>query len=721
MPYKLNQSSRMFFIALLLCATGVFSCTLQEQDGASKVPRVRKPPMEVHNAGFELGHAYWKTVATAMLGGRVSSDSTIAQSGQRSLKIDLQNCKRLEDDAALFLLTSWLALAEGGTVSFSVYVRSNDPQAKVLMRVFNAVSPEGLTSGAQEQKALGKEFICTSQWQRYVLEGQLPVAEKSNYRFGLRFDAPATYWIDEVEILRNGQSLTVKPEIEAALLPPSSAKGLLQPLGKVEALLRVVNHTKQQQRLRFIAKTKARLHDYTPMQEKSLVLAAGQSLVERVPFELPFGDVYDVAWELNDESGKPIHKDKIRLAARSEDLPAAREGKPVWGMHLNSNNLETVLPTLHEAGVRHLRNITSLHWEAVQPGPQRWQWPDAMIDHLHTQGFTLLGKLGFTPKWAVPPEKAKGWPIQNQMPASTAAFRAYIREVVSHYKDRMTCWEIWNEPNLTRYFAGTPAQYGELLANAIAEIKTVQPEAEVAGFSVAKFYKPETMAFFQEVITSQPDLRVAAISFHPYFNNTPENAGLVKRIGQVNELFETQRGNNPNFWITEYGHQNTEAMNPTLAYHPALRPHLLDELAGASYLVRTACLAKVAGVKYFFGYAMDSERMNRSSDLFGLLEESWQGAPKPALLAYLALVQLLGDASYEEREHAANSEIYLLHFRRTDQRRVSVLWQATASSQFALPAALQQAEAFDVLGNRIDLPRGGNVALTGQPMFFLQR
>ncbi len=711
----------VFSLTQLLFASHAFSCAPQQDDGASKVPRVRKPPLEVRNPGFELGPAYWKGVADALLHARVDSDSTLAHEGERSLKIDLQNSAKLENDAAYFLLTPWLALEQGGAISFSVFARSDNAQAKLLLRVFNAVSPEGLTSGAQEQKALGREFTLTNAWQRYRLEGQLPVAEKDNYRFALRFAPGATYWIDDIEILRNGQALTQSPAIEAALLPPSTPANLFQPLGKVATLLRVVNHSPRERRLQFVASLKARNARYEPAQEKTLVLAAGQNFVERVAFELPHGDVYDVTWQLNDESGKPVQKGQIRLAARSADLPPTLKGKPVWGMHLNGNNLATVLPALHAAGVRHLRNVTSLHWEAVEPTPQRWQWPDAMMNHLHAQGFTVLGKLGFTPKWAVPPEKAKGWPIQNQMPASLEAFRKYIREIVAHYKDRISCWEIWNEPNLPRYFAGTPAQYGELLASAIDEIKTAQPEAEVAGFSVAKFYKPETMDFFQQAVAAQPDLRVAAISFHPYANNTPEQAGVVKRIGQVNELFETARGNNPMFWITEYGYQNTELLNTTLAYQPALRPNLLDEMTYAGYLVRTACLAKLAGVKYFFCYAMDSERINRSSDLFGLLEESWQGAPKPALLAYLALAQLLGDANYEEREHVRNPEIYVLHFRRSDQRRVSVLWQAMGSSSFNLPSALRSAEAFDVLGNRLDLQREANVTLTGQPIFFLER
>lgn len=706
--------------AALLCVALVGSCSAQDKN-AGKVPRVRKPAMEVRNAGFELGQAYWKGVADGLLGGRVISDSTIAQSGRRSLKIDLQNAVRLESDGAYFLLTPWLVLAEGGTVSFTVHARSNTPHAKVLMRVFNAVSPEGLARGTQEHNALGKEFTCASAWQRYELAGELPVAEKSNYRFGLRFDASATYWIDEIEILHNGRPLTLRPAVEAALLPPQGPQRLFQNLGKVETWLRVVNHSEQPRRLRYSAKMKARFHDYAPAQEKTLALAPAQAHAERIVFELPFGDVYDVTWQLQDESGNTLQSDQIRLAARSNDLPPAREGDAVWGMHLNANNLEAVLPALREAGVRHLRNATSMHWETVQPAPQKWQWPDAMIEHLSAQGFRVLGKLGFAPKWAIPPEKAKGWPIQSQVPASIKAFRTYIRETVSRYKDRMSCWEIWNEPNLERYFAGTPAQYGDLLKAAIDEIKTVQPQAEVAGFSVAKFYKPETMDFFQQVLASQPDLRVAAVSLHPYFNDSPENAGLVQRLAQVNELFETQRGNNPFFWITEYGYQNTEQMNPALAYQPALRPKLIDESTYAGYLVRTACLAKLAGVKYFFCYAMDSERINRSSDLFGLLEESWQGAPKPALLAYLALAQLLGDANYEEREHVNDPEIYVLHFRRTDQRRVSVIWRAEGEAPFTLPAALQNAEAFDVLGNRLNLPRGGSVALTGQPILFLQR
>lgn len=710
---------KTFALTLLLMSMGnVSACVPQARREESQVPRVHQPPREVYNAGFELGPAYWKTVSDGIIGARVLVDSMHAHEGRRSLKIDLQNATRLEKDAAFFLLAPWLALEQGGTIAFTIHARSEQPRAKISLRVFNATSNEALSKGTQEQKPLARDFTLTAAWQSYRLEGPLPAAEKDNYRFAVRLEAGAVYGIDAVEILWNGKPLTPTPAIAAALLPPTN---LLQPLGKVETTLRVVNHTAQEKRLQFTAVLKARQRRNETKFEKKFVLAPEQNLLERVVFELPHGDVYDVHWQLQEESGVLVHKDQIRLAARGVEMPPVLRGRPEWGMHLNSNNLERALPVLREAGIRHLRNVMSLHWESVEPAPQNWQWPQALSDYLQQNDFLVLGKLGFTPKWAVPPENAKGWPIQNQMPASLAAFRKYVRATVTQFQDRIACWEVWNESNLPRYFAGTPAQYGELLASAVAEIKSVQPQAEIAGFAVAQFYKPETMDFFRAGIAAQPDLRITALSFHPYFNNTPEQARLVQRVSEVNEVFETLRGNNPVFWITEYGYQNTEVLNTTLASQPPLRPNLIDEMTMASYLVRTACLAKLAGVKYFFCYAMDSERVNRGSDLFGLLEASWQGAPKPGLLAYLTLAQLLGEANYEEREHMSNPEIYLLHFRRSDQRRVSVLWQATGSSSFALPASLRQSEALDIFGNRFAMSRSGNVNLTGQPIFFVAR
>jgi hypothetical protein len=684
-----------------------------------KPPRLREPQIHVLNPGFELGAAHWKGVSDGIVGASVNPDATDPQAGRHALKIDLQNQRRLEQDGAFYLVTPWLTLQGGGEFSFSIYAKSARPGAKILLRVFNAVSNEGMSSGRQNMAGAGKEFPCTATWTRYKVSGTLPAAEKDNYRFALKFSEPVVYWIDSAEILHNQQPCTIMPEIEAALQPGAELVVRVDQ-SKAEATFLAANHSAATRKLRLVVRQRARMHRYEPTLEKKFEIAAQEVYSAPVQLELPHADVYDLLWELFDDNGRALQSGQTRVAAANFDLPKAPQDAPVWGMHLNSRNLEETLPVLRAAGIRHLRNLVNLHWDLVEPKQGQWQWPDSLLDYLQAQDFQVLGRLGFTPKWAVPPEKAKGWPIQNKAPSSLEDYRHYVRTVIARYSRRIQRWEVWNEVNLTRYFDGMPADYAALLHAAAAEIKAAQPQAEVAGFSFAQFYAPETADFLRGTLDHLPAAQVDAMSFHPYVMKSPEDAGLVQRIVEMSELFKTQSKTQPDLWITEYGCQNAETVNTTIAYHPQLKPALMYESTYAAYLVRTACLGRSAGVKYFFCYAMDSDRLNRCSDLHGLLDDSWYAGVKPALLAYLTLAQLLGDAKYEERETLPGNDVYLLHFRRSDGRRVSVLWQAEGETALALPAPLARAETFDMLGNRKIFQSGAKISVNGQPLFFVQ-
>lgn len=737
---NINAGVVFFILLQAFGASAAWSCAPQEQSPAAKVPRYSRPQTRVLNPGFELGQAYWKSISAGVAGVRVSIDSSGVFAGRRSLKIDLRGLRRLEKDGAFYLVTPWLTLTGGGRYVFNAHARSDRPQAKMSLRVFNATSKEGLQSGEQQFVNTGKEFVCAQNWSKCESAGELPLAEQDNYRFAFKFSQPGVYWIDQAEISHNEQPCTFMPELEAVLQPVAPAQVLDAGTGHGFALLQLANHSARERRLRLVVKQKARMHAFAATVEKQLALAAQNIHSEQIRFDMPFADVYDLDWELFGEGGRVLQAGQARLAAIPADLPRAGGGDPAngleWGMHLDSNNLETFLPMLRAAGIRHLRNVASLHWNLVEPEKGRWQWPDSLLDYLHAQGFTVLGKLVFTPKWAIPPEKARGWPLQNKMPASLEDYRHYVRTVIARYRDRIQRWEIWNEVNLPRYFEGTPAEYASLLHAATEEIKKLQPQAEVAGFSFAKFYSPETLDFLRQALNHRPAFQMDALSFHPYLMKSPEAAGLTQRLAEMRDLLKQQHHPAADFWITEYGCQNLEAANTAIAYHPPLRPALMNEITYAAYLVRTACLARAAGVKYFFCYSMDSDRLNRSADVTGLLEESWMAGPKPALLAYLALAQLLSNAGFESREavrtgsraslwpgnpkSAADEQTYLLHFRRADGRRVSVLWRAEGEAAFALPEHLARAEAFDMLGNRKTFQAGAGVAVNSRPLFFVQ-
>jgi hypothetical protein len=706
------------FIGALANGCDIFAGGQKEAVGTPP-PRYHRLQTLVKNSGFELGQAYWKDLASEIIGAKISADSSVACDGQRALKIDLQSAKRLSNDGDFMLASPWLTLQGGGYFSFSIYMKSNRHREKVSLRLFNSVSNEGLRSGKQLQQPMSKEFACSESWSRLTLEGQLPAAEKDNYRFVVQLAAPVVYWLDKVEILHNNRLLTFVPEIEAVLQPLSTSRKLCKTPGLTHALLRVVNHTNRQRRLRFVARQSATLNRFESSIDEQLVLEPKQSLLEQVKFDLPFADVYHIGWQVLDENSKPVQDGQLRLAAINSELPRAAGGEPVWGMHLNDNNLDASLPILRDSGIQLLRNLVNLHWDSLEPKPGQWQWPDSLLRYLQSQGFAVLGKLAYTPKWAIDPAKAKGWPLQNKMPVSMESYRQYVHSVVSRYAQQINHWEIWNEPNLARFFDGTPQDYASLLASAVAEIKSWQPQAHIAGYALAKCYDPATLDFIQTVINNQPALRLDAVSFHPYADMAPEEAGLPEKINQFRALFKKRQDDEPQFWITELGYQGKDTINTAIAYQPPLRRQPVNELTQAAYLARAAYLSKMAGVKYFFGYAMDSERVKRGPDIYGLLDEEWTASPKPALLAYLTVASLLGDAAFDRRVELSDPEVYLLQFRHSDGKNVSVLWATKEEKRVKLPTSLLHSVSYDIFGNRLNRPVDAMTTAGPLPIYFV--
>ena len=100
-------------------------------------------------------------------------------------------------------------------------------------------------------------------------------------------------------------------------------------------------------------------------------------------------------------------------------------------------------------------------------------------------GLKVLGLIVNTPEWARHPAlRSTG---RRSTPPTTPTFAA---TVVKRYRDRVSDWEIWNEPNLPRFFGFSDARRRctpALLKAAYPAIKSVQPNSTViaAGLSPA--------------------------------------------------------------------------------------------------------------------------------------------------------------------------------------------------------------------------------------------
>ncbi len=118
-----------------------------------------------------------------------------------------------------------------------------------------------------------------------------------------------------------------------------------------------------------------------------------------------------------------------------------------------------------------------------------WRHPDLVIDHAHTQGLTVIARVGMVPDWARP----DGTPLNYLEPDSYGAFADYAAAFAARYQDRVCCLIVGNEPNLAFEWGGratTAADYVDLLKVVYPAIKTAAPDMRVLAGALAPTIEP---------------------------------------------------------------------------------------------------------------------------------------------------------------------------------------------------------------------------------------
>jgi polysaccharide biosynthesis protein PslG len=120
-----------------------------------------------------------------------------------------------------------------------------------------------------------------------------------------------------------------------------------------------------------------------------------------------------------------------------------------------------------------------IDWSRVEPMPGAFNWGyvDHWIDGALSRGIKVLGLITYTPEWARAPGTYFSAP-----PVDPALYAGFAAKVVQRYGDRVSDWELWNEPNLPLFFGfvdNRPQRYTDLLKAAYPAIKALQPNSTV--------------------------------------------------------------------------------------------------------------------------------------------------------------------------------------------------------------------------------------------------
>jgi hypothetical protein len=246
-------------------------------------------------------------------------------------------------------------------------------------------------------------------------------------------------------------------------------------------------------------------------------------------------------------------------AAPSEAAPAvpgAGYGFSLYGgnIRLSRADLDRELDAVSRTSATWLRVIFDSFRIETTRGVFDWSYTDQLVDAAKRHGLNLLVTLSYSPEWARPPDST--W---NTPPTDAQDFADFAGAVVSHYRDRVSSWQIWNEPNSQGYFkyGGEVARrYTELLKAAYGAIKGVQPASTVVTAGLSRMGEISPPDFVAQLYANGAQGYFDAVGMHPYVS--PQGLAVDPfdgwaNVGRVHSIMDSNGDGGKQIWLTELG------------------------------------------------------------------------------------------------------------------------------------------------------------------------
>jgi len=196
---------------------------------------------------------------------------------------------------------------------------------------------------------------------------------------------------------------------------------------------------------------------------------------------------------------------------------------------------------MYDAGMRWVR--TDIEWSHVERPEGTWNFSDldAKIDLEISTGLNPLGILLYDVPWAHPAyEHLDKW-------------LGFVEKAVSRFKDRVKYWEVWNEPNLLRFWDNPDgADYATLLKATYSKIKEIDPEATVVYAGVCGI----PLEFIEQSFKAGATDSFDRLAFHPYrgkFSSMAKIQAYHDEIADLKALMDRYGVGDRGLWITEMG------------------------------------------------------------------------------------------------------------------------------------------------------------------------
>jgi hypothetical protein len=315
----------------------------------------------------------------------------------------------------------------------------------------------------------------------------------------------------------------------------------------------------------------------------------------------------ELAWR---DSSETFHADPLAATA-----PPARNAQEL-GVNIHLLRDDHSLDLARAAGFTFVR--MDMLWSNVERGGRyRFFAYDTLLRELDARKMGVLWILdyGHLDHGGSPP----------RTPADIAAFARFAEAAATHFKGRNVRYEIWNEPNLSQFWAPGPnaAEYAALLRAAVAAIRGADPDARISSGGISRFDTP----FLSRALDPPLAANLTAIGIHPYPKAGPES--IAPELESLREGVRRAFGDHLEVWDTEWGYSSTNAPRdaPSNGHTEAGRRRQ------AVLAVREMLTIRALGLPLAVYYDLRDDGTNPADPEhnYGLLDSS--GEEKPAMKA----------------------------------------------------------------------------------------
>jgi len=240
-----------------------------------------------------------------------------------------------------------------------------------------------------------------------------------------------------------------------------------------------------------------------------------------------------ITWDTFNKSGPALKQIGALAVRHARDIAASPWSVGCETLDRDYGDFSQYKAYVGELGVKHARLQSGWAKTEKQKGVYDFAWLDTIVYGLKEQGVepwiclcygnplyksqTDLGAGIFTAE-----ETMTGW-------------RNYVEAVVTHYKDAVTEWEIWNEPS----HKADPAAYANLMITASKAIRKAQPNATVMGFTVHGAFSGGGLKFPRAVFDALKEKGELAcvdyVTYHPY---TPNPDSVYVKLNELQDLLK---------------------------------------------------------------------------------------------------------------------------------------------------------------------------------------